>query len=109
LIKPWEIWTLEVSGRRRTCAVILATEDRARLKPFVSVILCSTQRALRKPEIHEVILDQADGLDWPTLCRCDLVYAAERKDLKHRRGSVTPERRRAIAERVIRSLGLAGL
>jgi len=60
-------------------AVILDTEDRVRLKPRVSVILCSTQRALRKPEIHEAILDEADGLDWPTLCKCDLVYAAEKK------------------------------
>jgi hypothetical protein len=37
-----------------------------------------------------------------------LVYAAEKKDLTRHRGSVTPERRRAIAERVIRGLGLAG-
>jgi len=52
---------------------------------------------------------RADGLDWPTLCKCDLVYGAEKKDLKRRRGSVTAERRRAIAERVIRGLGMAGL
>jgi len=38
-----------------------------------------------------------------------VVYAALKKELVQRRGSVTQERRRAIAERVIRSLGLAGL
>lgn len=89
--------------------MILATEDRVRLKPRVSVILCSSQRATRKPELHEVLLDEADGLDWPTLCKCDLVYAAEMKALRRHRGSVTAERRRAIAERVIRGLGLAGI
>ena len=89
--------------------MILATADRAELKPSVSVILCSTQRAARKPDLHEVVLDESDGLDWPTLCKCDLVYAAQKKDLKRRRGLVTTERRWAIAERVIRGLGLAGL
>ena len=108
-MKPWEVWTWKFPHADEHPAVILATEDRVRVKPRVSVILCSSQRALRKAEIHEVILDEADGLDWPTLCKCDLVYAAEKRDLKRRRGSVTSERRRAIAERAIRGLGLAGL
>lgn len=79
------------------------------LKPRVCVILCSTQPAARKPEVHEVLLDEADGLDWETLCKCDVVYAAPKTELVKRRGSVTAERRRAIAERVIRDFGLAGL
>jgi hypothetical protein len=108
-MKPWEVWTWKFPDADEHPAVILATEERVRLKPRVSVLLCSTQRAQRRPEIHEVILDEADGLDWPTLCKCDLVYAAEKRDLKGRRGVVGLERRRAIAERVIRGLGLAGL
>jgi hypothetical protein len=59
--------------------------------------------------VHEVILDEADGLDWETLCKCDVVYAAPKTELVKRRGTVTAERRRTIAGRVIRSLGLAGL
>ena len=89
--------------------MILSTDERIKLKPRVCVILCSTQRAARKPEVHEVILDEADGLDWETLCKCDVVYAVPKTELVKRRGSVTSERRRAIAERVIRGLGLAGL
>lgn len=89
--------------------MLLGTEERLRLKPRVCVLLCSTQRANRKPELHEVLLDEADGLDWETLCKCDVVYAAAKRDLVQRRGVVTPGRRRAIAERVIRGLGLAGL
>ncbi|SRR6266566_5465468 len=108
-MKPWEVWTWDFPDAGSHPAVILATEDRCRLKPRVSVVLCSTQRATRKPELHEVILDTSDGLNWETLCKCDVVYAAEKKDLKQRRGIVTVERRRAIAERVIRGLGLAGL
>jgi mRNA-degrading endonuclease toxin of MazEF toxin-antitoxin module len=108
-MKPWEVWTWEFPEAGEHPAVILATEDRVRHKPRVSVVLCSSRRATRQPELHEVILDEADGLDWPTLCKCDLVYAAEKEALKRRRGSVTAERRRAIAERVIRGLGLAGI
>jgi mRNA-degrading endonuclease toxin of MazEF toxin-antitoxin module len=108
-MKPWDIWTWRFPDAQEHPAVILSTEDRARLKPRLSVVLCSTQRAARRAEIHEVILDEADGLDWPTLCKCDLVYAAPKSELVNHRGRVTAERRRAIAERVIRGLGLAGL
>ena len=55
------------------------------------------------------VLDQADGLEWETLCKCDFLFGAERSRLRDRRGMVTIERRRAIGERIIAGLGLAGL
>lgn len=70
--------------------MLLGTEERLRLKPRVCVLLCSTQRANRKPELHEVLLDEADGLEWETLCKCDVVCAAAKSDLVQRRGVVTP-------------------
>ena len=108
-MKPWEVWMWNFPEAGAHPAVVLGTDERIRLKPRVCVLLCSTQRAARKPEVHEVILDGTDGLDWETLCKCDVVYAALKRDLVRRRGTVTAERRRAIAERVIRALGLAGL
>ena len=57
----------------------------------------------------ETILDEADGLDWATICKCDLIFAVPKEQLKVKRGSVSPARRRAIAEKVIRALGFAGL
>jgi len=107
-MKPWEVWTWKFPDAGEHPAVVLGTEERLKLKPSVCVILCSSQRATRTPELHEVILDQADGLNWETLCKCDVVYAAQKTELVQRRGTVTTERRRAIAERVIRALGLAG-
>ena len=108
-MKPWEVWMWNFPEAGEHPAVVLGTAERIRLKPRVCVLLCSTQRAARKPELHEVILDTTDGLDWETLCKCDVVYAASKNDLVRRRGTVAVGRRRAIAERVIRSLGLAGL
>ena len=107
-MKPWEIWTWKFPDAGEHPAVVLGTEDRVRLKPRVCVLLCASQRANREPEVHEVMLDQADGLDWETLCKCDVVYAVPKIELVKRRGTITPDRRRAIAERVIRGLGLAG-
>ena len=108
-MKPWEVWNWRFPDAGEHPAVLLGTTERLLLKSRICVLLCSTQRTTRKPELHEVILDVADGLDWETLCKCDVVYAAPRAELVKQRGSVTPERRRAIAERVIRALGLAGL
>jgi mRNA-degrading endonuclease toxin of MazEF toxin-antitoxin module len=108
-MKPWEIWTWRFPEAGEHPAVVLGTEERLKLKPRVCVLLCSTQRTTRKPELHEVLLDTADGLDGETLCKCDVVYAANKSDLVRPRGTVVPERRRTIAERVIRALGLAGL
>lgn len=44
-----------------------------------------------------MILDQADGLNWETLCKCDVVYAAPKTELVQHRGTVNLECRRAIS------------
>ena len=89
--------------------VILGTSDRVALKPQVNILVCSSQKAGRAAKAHETLLDEADGLDWETLCRCDLVYAVEKSQLANRRGQVIPERRRQMAGKIIQGLGLAGL
>jgi mRNA-degrading endonuclease toxin of MazEF toxin-antitoxin module len=108
-MKPWDIYTWEFPGADSHPAVVLGTETRVANKPKINVLFCSSQRATRKAEAMEIMLDAADGLDWETLCKCDLVFAAPKDQLTRKRGSVTFERRRQIAERVIRALGLAGL
>jgi len=108
-MKPWDIYTFEFPGVEAHPAVILGTEARLANKPKVNVLFCSSRRASRDAEAMEIILDDADGLDWKTLCKCDLGFAAPKEQLTRKRGSVTIERRRQIAERVIRALGFAGL
>ena len=108
-MKPWDIYTWEFPDADTHPAVVLGTETRLANKPKVNVLFCSSKRATRSAEALEVILDAADGLDWETLCKCDLVVAVPKEQLTRKRGSVSHERRRQIAERLIRSLGLAGL
>src|SRR5688572_16920015 len=108
-MKPWNIYTWNFPGAGKHPAVILGTDERVKNKPMLNVLLCSSQRATRIAKVTEVILDAADGLDWPTLCKCDFVYSVPAEQLSGERGSVGIARRREIAIRVIRGLGLAGL
>jgi hypothetical protein len=101
-MKAWDIYTWEFSFGKHP-VVIVSHPDRVSRKPDVNVLKCSSKRAARAPEPNELILDEADGLDWPTLCACDLMFAVDKAELKERRGSVTPARRRAIVSRVIQS------
>lgn len=86
-------------------AVIVSHPDRAATKDMVEVLMCSTQRASRQPGPTEVLLDAADGLDWPTLCKCDLVYAVPREDLKQKRGAVSMYRRPQMLRTVLTAHG----
>jgi hypothetical protein len=108
-MSPWDIYMWEFPGVDAHPAVLLGTEARLANKPKLNVLFCSSKRAARVPEALEIILDRADGLDWETLCKCDLIFAVPKEELTRKRGSVTKERRRQIAERVIRALGFAGL
>jgi mRNA-degrading endonuclease toxin of MazEF toxin-antitoxin module len=108
-MKPWDIYSWNFPEAGTHPAVVLGTEERVQQKPMVNVLLCSSQRATRAAKATEVCLDAADGLDWPTLCKCDFVYSVPANQLANKRGSVTGVRRREIAARIISGLGLAGL
>jgi mRNA-degrading endonuclease toxin of MazEF toxin-antitoxin module len=108
-MKPWEIYTWNFPGAGEHPAVVLGTDERVQHKPMLNVLLCSSRRATRAAKATEVILDSTDGLDGPTLCKCDLVYSAPANQLSGKKGIVARARRREIALRVIRGLGLAGL
>jgi len=109
-LKPFDIFAWQPPGWREPHpAVIVSHPGRAANKEVVEVLMCSTQRAGRAPEVHEFVLDEADGLDWPTLCKCDLIYAVPRDDLKSRRGEVTRARRGALLRTMLAAHGWAGI
>ena len=103
-MKAWEIWNCQPDGWHQPHpAVIVSHPLRVTHKPEVDVVMCSTRRAQRSAAPHEVLLDDADGLDWPTLCKCDLLHTFARAELTRRRGVVTPERRRLIIATILRA------
>jgi mRNA-degrading endonuclease toxin of MazEF toxin-antitoxin module len=85
--------------------VVVSHPDRSARKDPVEVVMCSTKRATRTPEAHEIVLDQADGLDWPTLCKCDLIYAVRVPDLKTQKGRLSEVRRSQLARTIVAAHG----
>ncbi len=67
--------------------------------------MCSTKRASRAAEANEVILDEADSMDWPTICKCDLIHTVPKSELKRLRGTVSLPRRPALVRAIIASHG----
>ena len=94
-MKAGEIWSFHPPGWPETHpAVVVSHPLRVANKPQVDIVMGSSQRAQRKPKPHEVILDESDGLERPTLFKCDLIYTVSKVELNPRRGIVTPARRR---------------
>ena len=109
-MKEWEIYSWQAPGWPEPHpAVIISEDSRVANKPQVNVLLCSTKQATRAAGPTEVILDTADGLDWATLCKCDLIYSVDKSQFASCRGEVTMERRRQIARKVIQCLAFANL
>ena len=108
-MKAWEIWTGNLYGPHPL--VLVSCQARIDAKPQVVVLKCTSMQPGREREAreNEALLDQADGLDWKTLCRCDLLFTVDKASLSNRRGVVTHERRRDIAQKIVRGLAIAGL
>jgi hypothetical protein len=73
-LKAWEIYTADIFGEHP--CVLVSCQPRIDAKPEIVVMGCRTMRPAneREPRANEVLLDEADGLDLKTLCRCDLLF-----------------------------------
>lgn len=105
-MKQWDIFSFQPAGWPEPHPAVVASHPlRVTNKAEVDVVICSNKRAGRPAEGHEVLLDREDGLDWPTLCKCDLLYTVAKTALKQRRGTVTPVRSREIVRRIVAAHG----
>src|SRR5437868_2435017 len=105
-MRAWDILSWQPPGWPEPHpAVIISHPQRVSNKPEVNILLCSSKPATRAAKPDEVILDQNDGLDWPTLCRCDLFFLVSKSDLTNPRGTVTAERKRQIIATMNRANG----
>jgi mRNA-degrading endonuclease toxin of MazEF toxin-antitoxin module len=85
--------------------VLISHPARAANKDPVEVVMCSSKRATRTAQPNEVILDEADGMDWPTVCKCDLIHTVPKSELKRFRGTVSIPRRSLLVRTLIASHG----
>ena len=73
----------------------------------INGLLCTTVRPVgRALRSHEVFLDAADGMDWLTAVRCNMVFHFAKKVAGARRGAVSATRRREISRKINSSLEL---
>ena len=106
-MKPWDVFMWEFPQGKHP-AIVMSVEARCGNPDLtnVNVLACKSHRVLRLPRLQEAVVDEADGLDRPTLCRCDLFFLAPKTELKEKKGSVTSERRREITDKIMRILPL---
>ena len=70
-------------------------------------LVCSTVRPPDRPlRSHEVFLDDADGFENKTACRCHLVIEFARVDILTTRGRVSFARQLAIKRKLREIFGL---
>jgi mRNA-degrading endonuclease toxin of MazEF toxin-antitoxin module len=105
VVKSWDIYTFDFPEAGSHPAVVISSSERVERKEWVSVLLGTSQRANRPPNATEVLLNGADGLEWETLVRCDLIHAVRKSDLTQKRERVAPPRRRQIVQRMIECNG----
>jgi hypothetical protein len=106
-MKQWDTWTCDFAEAGPHLAVIVSHPDRVARAPLVNALIGSSQKANRPARENEVVLNGADGLDWETLVKCDLMYLVEKDRLYRRRGVVITARRRAMIQRLNAGFGFA--
>jgi len=104
-MRQWDIFLFPFTEEQPHPVVVLSTDERAAARKHVNGLLCVTLRG-RSLALHEVLLNGADGLDWETAVRCDLIHLLERDRFLEQRGHVTTERQIQISRKLIECLRL---
>jgi mRNA-degrading endonuclease toxin of MazEF toxin-antitoxin module len=108
-VRQWEIYLFPFGKEKPHPAVIISNDERC-INPdlqHVNALICTSVRLNRATQKHEVLLNAADGLDWKTAVRCDLIYLLPKAEFRDRRGKVSAQRRVAIARKMAETLRLA--
>jgi hypothetical protein len=72
----------------------------------VNVLVGSKKQPAETVKTHQVVLNDADGLEFSTLLNCALVYQVRKDNIVRSVGAVSHGLRGAIATRVRAALGL---
>ena len=107
-MRQWEIYLFPFGQEKPHPAVIISNDERCLNNDleYVNGLICTSARLSREAKKNEVILNAADGLDWKTAVRCDVVYLLPKVEFQERRGKVTAQRRVAIARKIAETLRL---
>jgi mRNA-degrading endonuclease toxin of MazEF toxin-antitoxin module len=107
-VRQWEIYLFPFEKEKPHPAVIISNDERCLNGDldYVNALICTSAKVSREAKKNEVILNGADGLDWKTAVRCDVIYLLPKVEFKEHRGKVTPARRLAVARKIAETLRL---
>jgi mRNA-degrading endonuclease toxin of MazEF toxin-antitoxin module len=107
-VKQWDIFMFPFTKERRHPAVIISNDETCVNADIeeVNALLCTSAKVNRGPKLTEEVLDEADGLDWKTMVRCDRIYLLPKALFAERKGAVTEARRHLIARKIVEVLRL---
>ena len=93
---------------QRHPAVIISNDETCQNPDIeeVNALLGTSAKVNREPKTTEEVLDEADGLDWKTMVRCDRIHLLPKARFDDRKGNVTEERRYLIARKMVEVLRL---
>lgn len=96
------------SKEKRHPAVIISNDETCENPDIeeVNALICTSARVNRGAKLTEEVLDEADGLDWKTMVRCDKIHLLPKYSFDDRKGRVTEERRHLIARKIVETLRL---
>ncbi len=91
------------SIEKRHPAIIISNDETCQNDDIeeVNVLLCTSAKVNRPQKLTEVMVDEADGLDWKTMVRCDKVHLLSKSQFDDKKGNVTTERRHLIARKIV--------
>ena len=107
-MRQWEIYLFPFREEKPHPAVIISNEERCINDDleYVNALICTSARLNREAKKNEIILNAADGLDWKTAVRYDVIYLLPKAEFRERRGKVNSQRRIAIARKIAETLRL---
>ena len=107
-MKQWDVFMFPFSKEKRHPAVIISNDETCQNDDVeeVNALLCTSAKVNRGPKLTEEVLDEADGLDWKTMVRCDRIHLLPKAQFEERKGNVSDERRYLIGRKLVELLRL---
>jgi mRNA-degrading endonuclease toxin of MazEF toxin-antitoxin module len=99
-MNQWDIYMFPFEEERLHPVVIISPDERAQNRRFLNGLLVTTIRGDARLNPTEVLLNSADGLEWESACRCDLIHRLEKGLFREKRGVVSYQRRREISRKL---------
>jgi mRNA-degrading endonuclease toxin of MazEF toxin-antitoxin module len=107
-VRQWDIIQFPFAEAGPHPAVILSADERCANPDLahVNALICTSVRVGRPLKKHEAMLNGADGLDWETAVRCDIIHLLPKAAFGLARGRVSAARQVVIARKLAECLRL---